>query len=540
MNINTKKISRVSVVTNGSNSQKPKSTTTQSKETITQPQKQFFQKDLCLLEKYCGLEQLPKGKIEYDKKIWEGGFGIIVKGTLQPKHHKPINIVIKKPKLQGADKRTKEQTKQALESETDISSNIIKTAKQNFDINNNLISSQEGLANISLQQKATYNRHIQKYIHGQNGFDAIHNKKLDLYNTQTGHPKNIKQSLMLAQQLLNAIHALHEQGVAHCDIKPRNIMLEMTDNNPKLTIIDLGGAAKFGQQTTIISKNAAPETQIAWQMYNRLATSSEDIYATGTVLCELLFGKNNKKWTQIFFKPNNIQNMQAVYQIVNTIQTVPVLVGQYYIQELGQLVNAIQYMQVAVQRRIPTVITKKLDTGYYPDQEQPETYLRNLLQEANRLSDVENLYPPAIYNAIEDLIVRMCAIEPNDRPSTQYCLAVLNDLALCDHDAICNDTTGKIKPMVVGTTLQAIQLISDLNELNKKAELTPKEKETREVLIYNLGRDFEIESEKNKKEISDAISIVGSGGTLNEGQVTQLKQIDNTIRSRKSEKPRRI
>ncbi len=232
--------------------------------------------------------------------------------------------------------------------------------------------------------------------------------------------------------------------------------------------------------------------------------------------------------------------MQAVYQIVNTTQTVPVLVGQYYIQELGQLVNAIQYMQVAVQRRIPTVITKKLDTGYYPDQEQPETYLRNLLQEANRLSDVENLYPPAIYNAIEDLIVRMCAIEPNDRPSAQYCLAVLNDLALCNHDAICNDTTGKIKPMVVGTTLQAIQLISDLNELNKKAELTPKEKETREVLIYNLGRDFEIESEKNKKEISDAISIVGSGVTLNEGQVTRLKQIDNTIRSRKSEKPRRI
>lgn len=80
--------------------------------------------------------------------------------------------------------------------------------------------------------------------------------------------------------------------------------------------------------------------------------------------------------------------------------------------------------------------------------------------------------------------------------------------------------------MVVGTTLQALKLISDLNELNKKAELTTEEQETQEVLVYNLGRDFVIKNNTIRTNIYDAIDTVKRGKTLDKNQIKNLECIN--------------
>lgn len=433
------------------------------------------------IQKYCELEQLQEGEITKCGKLGSGGQGTVCAGTLKT-NDKTTNIIIK------------EGYADDIEYETQVSFDLLNKAKDNLANDGNLISSQEGFANVVFQQKIN-NQHIQKRINGVDGRNAIGNiygsqsTRIDLYNTETGQPNNVKQSLMLAQQLLNGVHAIHKQGMIHGDLKPENIMIETTDNNElTLKIIDLGLAAKQGEDHIGYSNNAAPEVKNNKQCKAR---TTADIYSTGTILCELLFGKYYDHFHDLFCYRRVAKSIRKLY---------------------GEPVEEI-------------VSTNIITKSAISINEIPK-WLQRILQQANKKSDGKQLYPPAIYQAIENLIVRMCAFDPNDRPSTQYCLAVLNDLALCDHDAICNDTTGKIKPMVVGTTLQAIQLISDLNELNKKAELTTEEQETQEVLVYNLGRDFVIKNNTIRTNIYDAIDTVKRGKTLDKNQIKNLECIN--------------
>lgn len=80
---------------------------------------------------FCGLQQLPKGKITTDKQIGQGGLGTVHQGTLKDQDNNIINVIIKKPNTTGLDKIKAEKRKQALERETNVSSNLINTATEN-------------------------------------------------------------------------------------------------------------------------------------------------------------------------------------------------------------------------------------------------------------------------------------------------------------------------------------------------------------------------------------------------------------------------
>lgn len=89
-------------------------------------------------------------------------------------------------------------------------------------------------------------------------------------------------------QLLAAAEQLHRQGIAHCDLKPENIML-CPDGSLKL--LDLGAAALIaapgGERDVVIGtpRYMAPE-----QHAGRSLDERTDLYAIGLILGELVTG----------------------------------------------------------------------------------------------------------------------------------------------------------------------------------------------------------------------------------------------------------
>jgi casein kinase 1 epsilon len=51
--------------------------------------------------------------------------------------------------------------------------------------------------------------------------------------------------LLLADQLLQRIEVLHENGYIHRDLKPENILMGLEDNASTLYLIDYGLAKKW-------------------------------------------------------------------------------------------------------------------------------------------------------------------------------------------------------------------------------------------------------------------------------------------------------
>jgi serine/threonine protein kinase len=49
-------------------------------------------------------------------------------------------------------------------------------------------------------------------------------------------------ALNLMYQLIDAVAFIHENRVAHCDLKPDNILVSCTDNHLRLVVIDFGAS----------------------------------------------------------------------------------------------------------------------------------------------------------------------------------------------------------------------------------------------------------------------------------------------------------
>jgi len=68
----------------------------------------------------------------------------------------------------------------------------------------------------------------------------------DLY-VFCGRKFSLKTVLLLADQLLQRIEVLHENGYIHRDLKPENILMGLEDNASTLYLIDYGLAKKWKQ-----------------------------------------------------------------------------------------------------------------------------------------------------------------------------------------------------------------------------------------------------------------------------------------------------
>ena len=95
----------------------------------------------------------------------------------------------------------------------------------------------------------------------------------------------VHDAVALMEDVLSGLHAAHQTGVIHGDLKPSNIMV---DEQRHARVMDFGMGAKVGGglQLTGTPAYMAPETVAG----SALSVAS-DIYAAGLVLLELLRGK---------------------------------------------------------------------------------------------------------------------------------------------------------------------------------------------------------------------------------------------------------
>ena len=104
-------------------------------------------------------------------------------------------------------------------------------------------------------------------------------------------PLSIRKCASIAIQLCEGLHAVHQKGVIHRDIKTENILLSSTD---EVKIADCGLAARF-----INSEGLAEELGIAGttaymspeQARGDRLDQRSDIFSAGVVLYELLTGR---------------------------------------------------------------------------------------------------------------------------------------------------------------------------------------------------------------------------------------------------------
>ncbi|XP_075229474.1 trio Rho guanine nucleotide exchange factor isoform X4 [Lycorma delicatula] len=98
---------------------------------------------------------------------------------------------------------------------------------------------------------------------------------------------------VLFTQLMNALNFLKENSITHCDIKPENLMVEISENetNPLLKIVDFGSAVcnkdkHCSYSVTIDLEFTAPELL----HFPPQVSNAADIWSAGVVLYILLSG----------------------------------------------------------------------------------------------------------------------------------------------------------------------------------------------------------------------------------------------------------
>ncbi len=112
-------------------------------------------------------------------------------------------------------------------------------------------------------------------------------------------PFAIKRTVNLAQQVARALHAAHEIGVVHRDVKPENIFLITRNGEPDFVkVLDFGVAKllkPIGDLKLVGTKAGVvigtPEYMAPEQAMGGLADARVDVYAVGLVIYELLAGR---------------------------------------------------------------------------------------------------------------------------------------------------------------------------------------------------------------------------------------------------------
>ena len=123
--------------------------------------------------------------------------------------------------------------------------------------------------------------------------DFIDGEALNARMKRTGQPLREDEVRGILGQLLDALDAIHQQGIWHLDLKPGNIMV---NSEGKVTLIDFGASKQMGMGEGVTTSSGlcytpgyAPIEQIE-QNLEKLGPWT-DIYALGATVCNLLTNK---------------------------------------------------------------------------------------------------------------------------------------------------------------------------------------------------------------------------------------------------------
>ncbi|MFF0392529.1 protein kinase [Kitasatospora sp. NPDC004615] len=118
--------------------------------------------------------------------------------------------------------------------------------------------------------------------------ELLTGKPLDQAKGRGSFPPD--RALDIAAQMLDALHAAHQQGIVHRDIKPSNLMI---DQDGRITVTDFGIARTLAD-TRITTAHAVIGTALYMapeRAEGKDASATSDLYSVGVVLYELLAGK---------------------------------------------------------------------------------------------------------------------------------------------------------------------------------------------------------------------------------------------------------
>ncbi|CUU58565.1 serine/threonine protein kinase [Parafrankia irregularis] len=107
-------------------------------------------------------------------------------------------------------------------------------------------------------------------------------------------PLEPAEAVRLAAEVLDALGAVHRQGVVHRDVKPENILVDTTDpGRPRAMLTDFGIArlAHGPAMTRLTGLIGTPRYMAPELSDGTRATPSADLYSLGVVLYELLSGR---------------------------------------------------------------------------------------------------------------------------------------------------------------------------------------------------------------------------------------------------------
>jgi len=122
---------------------------------------------------------------------------------------------------------------------------------------------------------------------------------------------SVKQCFDLVNDILLGLDHAHAASVIHCDIKPENILLKITNQGWQAKISDFG-ISRLSQEilTEGTSNTGSPGYMAPERFYGQFSIGS-DIYAVGIILYELLVGK--RPFTG---KPMDLMNAHINQRIV--------------------------------------------------------------------------------------------------------------------------------------------------------------------------------------------------------------------------------
>ncbi|MEY3304433.1 MAG: serine/threonine-protein kinase [Pseudanabaena sp.] len=101
---------------------------------------------------------------------------------------------------------------------------------------------------------------------------------------------SVQQCFDLIHDILMGLEHAHAANIIHCDIKPENILLKITDKGWQAKISDFG-IARLSQEIDSDGSNTGSPGYMAPERFYGQFSAGSDIYAVGIILYELLVGK---------------------------------------------------------------------------------------------------------------------------------------------------------------------------------------------------------------------------------------------------------
>jgi serine/threonine protein kinase len=109
---------------------------------------------------------------------------------------------------------------------------------------------------------------------------------VDGQSLETSPPQSVLDAVRIFRRTAAAMHALHQLGYVHCDLKPNNIMLQP---DGRVKVIDLGQAVKAGTVKERIQ--GTPDFIAPEQVKRGPVTCRTDVYNYGATMYFALCGK---------------------------------------------------------------------------------------------------------------------------------------------------------------------------------------------------------------------------------------------------------